>query len=99
MNNFIKMIKLYTYAIFVWETNRKFICTTYGEPRLGDKGLWGDTNIAGIGFKNEIRIIDILVLCDKKNDLISISNKINCKYSVVVKYIDILSELGLIREI
>lgn len=75
---------------FCYKVN--FLC----EPQLGKRGLYPTVSQKG-SYDKVVAMRDFIAFADGKNDLIDISNRINCSVEVLIPIIDKLVLEGLIK--
>lgn len=85
-------------CIYVAENNRTFRVTCYGEPQLGDRGLYPtlSTKESGPSVKT---MMDFIAYADGANDLLEISNIIGRPVWEIAPIAERLLDAGLLEEI
>lgn len=90
--------QIYLYAVFIIENNNHYIVSSYGEPKLSEINMWPKTNSGG-NLPKKFKPTDILIYCDGKHDLLTISIIINQSFHELLKYVKIFEENDLIKRL
>lgn len=86
-------------AIDLIENNKKFICTTLGEPHLGKHGIYPQISKLG-NYTPELKnLTHVISMSDGQADCIDIANAIGISALTVSQISEFLQKLGILKEI